>query len=201
LIGLRFGDIGPSAAHLCVDVQRLFSAEGPWPVAWLPRVLPVIGEIVARRRRETIFTRFLPPFSPSDLPGRWRAYYDRWREVTLQRLDPRLVDLVPELAAAAPPAIVVDKHGYSAFTAPALVPLLAERHVDTLVVTGGETDVCVLATVLAAVDRGFRVVLVADGICSSSDADHDRILSFFAGRLREQIEVAESTEILSAWRL
>ena len=33
---------------------------------------------------------------------------------------------------------------------------------DTLVITGGETDVCVLATMLGAIDWGFRVILVMD---------------------------------------
>ena len=35
-----------------------------------------------------------------------------------------------------------------------------ERRSDTLIVTGSETDVCVLATVLAAIDCGIRVVVV-----------------------------------------
>ena len=26
--------IGPNTAHLCIDMQRLFSDEGPWPMAW-----------------------------------------------------------------------------------------------------------------------------------------------------------------------
>ncbi|MHC2279292.1 hypothetical protein ACVME8_005935 [Bradyrhizobium diazoefficiens] len=36
-----------------------------------------------------------------------------------------------------------------------------------------ETDVCVLSTVLSAVDLGFRVVIVEDALCSSSDVGHD----------------------------
>jgi hypothetical protein len=31
---------------------------------------------------------------------------------------------------------------------------------NTLVITGGETDVCVMATMLGAIDWGFRVILV-----------------------------------------
>ena len=30
----------PNAAHLCLDMQRLFSFEGPWPTPWMERVLP-----------------------------------------------------------------------------------------------------------------------------------------------------------------
>ncbi|GAB9139429.1 hypothetical protein BDS110ZK25_27740 [Bradyrhizobium diazoefficiens] len=36
-----------------------------------------------------------------------------------------------------------------------------------------ETDVCALSTVLSAVDLGFRVVIVEDALCSSSDVGHD----------------------------
>ena len=39
--------------------------------------------------------------------------------------------------------------------------------------SGSETDVCVLATVLDAVDIGYRVIVVRDAICSSSDEGHD----------------------------
>jgi nicotinamidase-related amidase len=57
--------------------------------------------------------------------------------------------------------------------------MLDGSEVDTLVVTGGETDICVLATVLGAVDRGFRVVLVSDAICSSADQTHDALMELY----------------------
>jgi nicotinamidase-related amidase len=37
---------------------------------------------------------------------------------------------------------------------------------DGLIISGSETDVCVLATVLAAVDLGYRVIVVRDGVSS-----------------------------------
>jgi nicotinamidase-related amidase len=64
-----------------------------------------------------------------------------------------------------------------------LPALLREREVDKLVVTGPETDVCVRATVLGAVDHGYRVVLVPDAICSSSDEGHDALLTLYHRRL------------------
>jgi ferritin-like metal-binding protein YciE len=48
------------------------------------------------------------------------------------------------------------------FTSPRLYPFLIERQVGTVVLSGTETDVCVLATALGAVDLGFRVVIVED---------------------------------------
>ena len=36
------------SVHLCVDMQRIFSADGPWPAPWMERVLPVQGMTRAR---------------------------------------------------------------------------------------------------------------------------------------------------------
>jgi nicotinamidase-related amidase len=53
--------------------------------------------------------------------------------------------------------------------------------------------------VLGAVDRGFRVIIVTDAICSSSDEGHDALLEVYRRRYSEQIETAGAEEILSAW--
>jgi nicotinamidase-related amidase len=74
--------IGPNTAHLCIDMQRLFSDEGPWPMAWMPRVTPKVEQLVERAPKRTIFTHFIPPQHPKDAPGRWRAYYEKWSHVT-----------------------------------------------------------------------------------------------------------------------
>ena len=46
------------------------------------------------------------------------------------------------------------KERYSPWTGSDLHEQLCAARVDTIIVTGGETDVCVLATVLGAVDWG-----------------------------------------------
>jgi nicotinamidase-related amidase len=43
---------------------------------------------------------------------------------------------------------------YSAFAEPRLIEHLRQRETDALIVSGSETDVCVLATVRDAVDIG-----------------------------------------------
>jgi nicotinamidase-related amidase len=105
---------------------------------------------------------------------------------------------MPPLAALCPPAQVIDKPVYSPFFCrqPAL---LSDRYADLLVVTGAETDVCVLATILGAVDHGFPVLMVKDAVCSSSDAGHDALLTLFEQRFSEQIDLATAEEVLNAW--
>jgi nicotinamidase-related amidase len=187
--------------HLCVDVQRLFTHDGPWATPWLEPTLPAIIEIAERHAARTIFTRFIPPARAEDMPGQWQRYYRQWKGVTRERLDPRLLDLVPPLDALVPPATVVDKPVYSPFHGWRLPALLRERGADTLVITGAETDVCVLATVLGAIDHGYRVVVVTDAMCSSSDHGHEALLDLYRQRFTEQVSTARVEEVLDAWSI
>lgn len=197
--GLQNGPLTDRTVHLCIDMQRIFSTEGPWPTPWMERVLPAVVRIVERFPERTVFTRFITPERPEDMPGTWRQYYERWRPTTREYLDIRMLDLMPPLGQFVPPAAVIDKPVYSAFAGHKLTDLLRERGADTLVVTGSETDVCVLATVLGAVDHGYRVVIAADGLCSSSDEGHDSLLALYSKRFSQQIETADTETILSAW--
>ena len=103
---------------------------------------------------------------------------------------------MPPLAALCPPATVIDKTRYSALAEPSLVEHSREREADALIVSGSETDVCVLATVLDAVDIGYRVIVVRDVVCSSSDEGHDILMRLYHSRYTEQIETTDAATIL-----
>jgi nicotinamidase-related amidase len=165
----------------------------------MERVLPTVTRIAERFPERTVFTRFITPGSPAEATGMWRRYYERWRHTTREHLDPRLLDLMPPLAKLVPPARVFDKPVYSAFAGRRLHEHLQARKADALVVTGSETDVCVLATVLGAVDHGYRIILITDAVCSSSDEGHDALLKLYRERYSQQIETADSETVLSAW--
>jgi nicotinamidase-related amidase len=59
------GDIkappGAGSIHLCVDMQNLFAADGPWPTPWMEKVLPTIVRLAEHAPERTVFTRFIPP--------------------------------------------------------------------------------------------------------------------------------------------
>ena len=198
--GLVHGGLGENCLHLCVDMQRLFAPGGPWAVPWTEKVLPAIEELTARHPERTLFTRFIPAARPGEGRGMWARYYRRWANVTLSQIDVGLIDLVPQLARFVPPGRQLDKHVYSPWTEGRLDALLNGSGVDTLVITGGETDVCVLAAVLGAIDRGFRVVLVTDAICSSADQTHDALMELYRSRFSEQVEAVTVQEVLDGWR-
>ena len=188
-----------NTVHLCVDMQLLFSPGGPWATPWLPRVLPVVEKIAAKFPERTVFTRFITPQRPEDMPGSWRRYSRLWVGTTREKIDLGLLDLLPELRRFVPPAMVIDNTRYSAFVEPALQWHLNGRHADGLIITGSETDVCVLATVLGAVDLGYPVAVVCDAICSSSDQGHDAVLAVYQGRYSQQIETLSAEALLRAW--
>lgn len=191
--------LGTATRHLCIDMQRLFAEDTPWRVAWLPKVLPCVEAIASRHAARTIFTRFVPPTSSEPMPGAWRDYYAAWPDLVRDRLDPALLDLVPPLAHLVPPAKVLDKSANSAFSRPGFAAALRRRNVDTLVITGGETDVCVLATVMAAVDLGFRLVLPIDALCSADDSTHDALIKLYRERFSQQIEATTTADVLERW--
>lgn len=196
---LRFGPLAAGTAHLCVDMQNVFAQDTDWKTPWMPRVLPKVESIARAHAGQTIFTRFIPPMGAEGTAGSWRRYYARWPHMTREHLAPRMIALIPDLAALVPPAIVVDKSTYSAWHGSGLGQVLRQRRVHSLVISGAETDVCILATVLDAVDRGYRVVLPTDALCSSSDRMHDSLLGLYESRFAEQIETATTEEILACW--
>ena len=116
-----------------------------------------------------VSTRFAPPTTSDAADGTWRAYHERWPQMTRAALDPQLLDLVGPPARLMPPTRTVDKPANSAFNRPGPAAALKRRRIDTLVVTGGETDVCVLLTVMQSTDLGFCIVLPTDALCSTSD--------------------------------
>ena len=196
---LPHGPLGERTIHLCIDMQRLFAEATPWHTPWMERVMPAVMRIAEAHPEQTVFTRFIPPRHPDELPGTWRRFYRRWAELTLDRIDPGLLELVSPLGRLVPPAVTIDKRVYSPFSEPAIWRLLRQRRIDSLVITGAETDVCVLATVMDAVDQGLRVVLATDALCSSSDRTHDALMTLYRTRFSEQIEAADSDTIVGAW--
>jgi nicotinamidase-related amidase len=195
---LRYGAPGETAVHLCVDMQRVFAESTEWKMPWLERVLPNIVSVTSAHPERTIFTRFIPARKPGQGVGMWRHYYERWGSMTIDRLGPEMIGLVPDLAKFVPPARTFDKYVYSPWTGSDLHQQLRSGGIDTVIITGGETDVCVLATMLGAIDWGFRVILVTDALCSSADETHDAMMNVYMNRFGEQVETVTTQTLLDA---
>jgi hypothetical protein len=94
----------------------MFAEATEWKMPWLKRVLPSIVAITSAHGERTIFTRFIPARKPGQGVGMWRYYYERWLAMTIDRIGPDMIGLVPDLMKFVPPAKVFDKHVYSPWT-------------------------------------------------------------------------------------
>lgn len=196
--GLHFGPLGANWAHLCIDMQRMFAEETDWHAPWIEKVLPEVVRLVEMGPERTIFTRFIPAKSADEVGGTWRRYYQRWAMMTRDRLDPGLIDLMPDLARYVPPARTFDKPIYSPWLGSRLHSELLAEGIDTVVISGAETEVCVMAAVIGAIDLGYRVIIATDAICSSADSTHDAMHHIYDSRFGMQVETAEVAEIVEA---
>jgi len=165
-------------ALVVVDMQRGFLDAGevmavPPALEIIPAIQNLLG-VFRARRLPVVFTEFVysesvpvligvlhPEHKPA-APGAPRGFgvpSSSCLEGTAS------AETVPDLAPL-PGEIVVRKRGYDAFAGTWLDRALRARNVTSLVVTGTMTDICVLATVTAALHREYRVTVVEDGVAT-----------------------------------
>lgn len=82
----------------------------------------------------------------------------------------------------APDEPVIDKPGKGAFYQTDLDLILRNRGIDTLLVCGVTTEVCVHTTIREANDRGYRCVAVADACASYFPHFHEVALAMIAAQ-------------------
>lgn len=90
---------------------------------------------------------------------------------------------------------VVQKRRHSGFTYTDLDLFLREEKVDTVVVTGTWTNVCVRSTASEALYHAYNVIAIADGCASASEEMHKaglRDMALFA-------EILTADEYLKSW--
>jgi biuret amidohydrolase len=97
--------------------------------------------------------------------------------------------------------IVIDKPGKGAFYATSLGDDLKAREIETLLVCGVTTEVCVNTTVREANDRGYRCVVLADGCASYFPEFHEMGLKMIKAQGGIFGWVSSSAAVLQAMTL
>ncbi|MDF2936355.1 MAG: isochorismatase hydrolase [Paenibacillaceae bacterium] len=92
--------------------------------------------------------------------------------------------------------IVVNKHRYSAFVNTRLDSVLRTLKIDTLLVTGVSTNVCVESTARDGFMLDYHIVLVEDACASYSREAHEMTLANIQGYFGT---VAASGELMDIW--
>lgn len=98
-------------------------------------------------------------------------------------VDPRLQRRSTEL--------VIEKKFASAFFGTALASTLTARGVDTLIVTGCTTSGCVRASVVDALQNGFRAIVPRECVGDRSPKQHEANLVDIDGKYGDVVDLSE----------
>ncbi|KJH85771.1 isochorismatase [Pseudomonas fluorescens] len=151
-------------------------------------------ETARRLRVPVIYTRHINQADGTDLPHGEPLAADGGP--SSYRAGTRQVEIIERLAPQ-PEEIVIDKSRYSAFHRTDLDARLKALGVDTLIICGVQTDVCVLSTAFDAFALGFHIQLVSDACTTTTPAGHYSALLIMANWVYA-LEILTCAECLRA---
>jgi ureidoacrylate peracid hydrolase len=198
-------------ALLVVDMQRAFLDPGAaMEVPEARAIVPTVAGLVALfrdKRLPVTFSQFVyssaipllvgdlhPEHRPA-VPGAPTGFGHP--SSSCLEGDPS-VEIVPALAPR-PGELTVRKHWYDAFAGTPLDGALRARGVRALVVAGTMTDICVLATVVGAFNREYRVTVVEDGVATLWPAIQEATLDIVRRAYGRVVAAKVVADEIAAW--
>ena len=201
-----------TAAVVVVDMQHDFASRGGMfdlagiDVSGIQAIVPAVERVLAAARAAGTMVCYLRMGFSDDLSDAGFPTSPTWLKHVPLRAGDRVIApdgtpsrilvrgtwntaIVDELAPA-DTDLVVDKHRYSGFHGTDLESELRARDVQTLIVVGATTSVCVESTVRDAMARDFHCIVVEDAVAEPIGA----------GLARSNHEASMLTmELLFAW--
>ena len=106
----------------------------------------------------------------------------------------RIGEFIPEVRAELDGVECLDKLEFGCFNNQAIAARVGSLAggIDTLIICGVETHICIYQTVLGALKAGYRVWVPADGVASRAVKNYETGLA----RLREMGAVVANTEMI-----
>jgi nicotinamidase-related amidase len=178
-------------ALVVVDMQNDFVRVGaplevPASRATIPAHQALLGACRALQI-PVIYTKFVAgpertliwEWSPEHAPPVcccWKGFLRQYEDVEGLL---ECADIVDELYPE-PGDPIVDKFGYGAFRNTNLDDLLKARHVESVLVTGTVTQICVEETARESFKRGYLTTVISDAVSSYMPDLHEAVLKNFA---------------------
>ena len=190
-IDLHRGHLDPDVATMALPAEvaaRVTKANADFLAEVRRREVPVVHVVTSYRAVEEIASN---PW--------WAAVADtdasRANVLRHQLPGSRGLELMPDVYDAEHDLVVTGKKRYDCFAATDLDHVLRSRSIDTLLLTGVNTNSCVLATTVAANTRDYTAVVVQDCVDTMDPALHDAALRV----IRQAFGwVASAGEVLAA---
>jgi ureidoacrylate peracid hydrolase len=181
-----FDSINPaSTAHVIVDLQNGFMAPGAVSEITTAReIVPNVNRISAACRASGALNVFLQHTIDAKAHETWSTWFEYFaNSERRERMDKTFADgsfghqLWP-LLEINDADLKVKKYRFGAFVegASGLHGILQSRDIDTLIITGTATNVCCESTARDAMMMNYKVIFVADGCATFTDAEHNATL-------------------------
>jgi len=188
---------GTKTTLVVVDMQKLFLTEkkSPWSSPKLMSIIPNIEKLIKTiGKKNVIFTRFVPPKKWQDESGSWRTYYRLNKAVTRENIGNEPLDIIDELHVSKN-YVVNRTRSSSVFAGKNFQTKIKRKSTKFLIFVGIETDYCVLASVLDAMNRGYYVIVVSDACGSTARGGHKNALGIFE-RFPEQLWLTSTSNLI-----
>ena len=190
---------GTNATLVVVDMQKLFLTEkkSPWSSSRLMSIIPNVEKLIKTiGMKNIIFTRFVPPKKWQDEAGSWRTYYRLNKAITRENIGNKPLDIIDELQQHIVKNSVVNRtKSSSVFAGKSFQTKIKKKSTKFLIFVGIETDYCVLASVLDAMNRGYYVIVVSDACGSTAKGGHKNALGIFE-RFPEQLWITSTNNLI-----
>ena len=189
-------------ALLIIDMQNAFVARGaPVEVPAARAIVAPINRLTKELRRRGVPVIWVLHENRGD--GRdWAGFFDtfvapgrRAEAAAALSAGSELQKLYPELETA-PSDLRVAKNRYSAFIKNDFETILRQRGIDTLLLAGTKTNVCVECTARDAMMLDYKVALISDCTAALSDEEHRATLENTIQQFGDVLTADETVALL-----
>lgn len=202
-----FDSIDPArTAHIIVDLQNGFMAPGAVSeIATAREIVPNVNSISAACRSVGALNVFLQHTIDAKAHETWSTWFEYFANADRRkRMDETFTEgsfghqLWP-LLEVTDADLKVKKHRFGAFVegSSGLHAILQSRGIDTLIITGTATNVCCESTARDAMMMNYKVIFVADGCATFTDAEHNGTLGNMRAIFADVRTAAEAVGLLT----
>jgi maleamate amidohydrolase len=188
---------GRRPALLVVDMSLGFTDRESPLVCDLDSVVAAIGELLTAAREIDIPIVYTTVSYSEAEQATAKAFIEKVPALLTLAAGTRWVEIDPRIAPL-PHEPMLSKLFASAFFGTSLASLLTAHACDSVIVTGASTSGCVRATVVDALQHGYRVVVPREAVGDRDPAAHEQALSDIDAKYGDVVPVAQLVASLRA---
>lgn len=156
-------------AIVALDLQNDILEGGALPCKRIQNILPPLSKLFAKARSMGVPIIYVCDWHYKDDPE-----LKLWpNHMIAHTYGAQIINEV----APMPGDIVVHKNRFNGFLETPLHDILQKLNIDTVLMTGWRSHVCVTQTAIEAFYKGYRVAIAEDGVDSTTQNEHDHGMS------------------------